>query len=254
MTEIVKIKNLGKVYESGKNKYKALENINLDVKEKDFIGIMGPSGSGKSTLLNIMSTIDKPTSGDVLIDNEDILKMNEGRLSLFRRDRLGFIFQDFNLLDTLTVKENIALPLALSKKSSREINREVLKVSKKLGIETILNKYPHEISGGQRQRTAACRAIVTNPSLILADEPTGALDSKTSKDFLKLLKELNEIDGVTIVMVTHDAFAASFCKKVIFIKDGHLENSIVKTASQQEFFDRIIEHLAKIGDEENGSI
>lgn len=208
MNNVLVAKNLKKVYGSRENVYTALHDIDLEIKAGEFVGIMGPSGSGKTTLLNIISTIDKPTSGTITIDGDNIVTMNEDKLSSFRRNKLGFIFQDFNLLDTLTVKENIVLPLALSKVNHQEIEIRVNNISDTLGIKEILNKYPYEVSGGQKQRTAAARAIINSPTLILADEPTGSLDSKSSQELLQCLSDLNENNKATIMMVTHDAFAA----------------------------------------------
>jgi putative ABC transport system ATP-binding protein len=247
MSSVLKVKNLKKVYGSRGNVYTALHDIDLDIKEGEFVGIMGPSGAGKTTLLNIIATIDKPSSGTVTIGDEDIVKMNEEKLSVFRRNKLGFIFQDFNLLDTLTVKENIVLPLALSKVGLNEIKNRLAEVSKSLGIEDILNKYPYEISGGQKQRTAAARAIISKPDLVLADEPTGALDSKSSSELLQSLSDLNEKNKATIMMVTHDAFAASYCKRIIFIKDGLLFTELVRGSSRKEFFQKILDVLKTLG-------
>ncbi|MBC8061578.1 MAG: ABC transporter ATP-binding protein [Clostridiaceae bacterium] len=247
MNDVVIAKNLKKVYGSRGNVYTALQDIDLNIKEGEFVGIMGPSGAGKTTLLNIISTIDKPSSGTVTIDGEDIVKMNEEKLCVFRRNKLGFIFQDFNLLDTLTVKENIVLPLALSKVNLNEIEKRLREVSVALGIEDILNKYPYEISGGQKQRTAAARAIINRPTLVLADEPTGALDSKSSSELLQALSDLNEKNTATIMMVTHDAFAASYCKRIIFIKDGLLFTELVRGGSRREFFQRILDVLKTLG-------
>lgn len=248
MKTILHAKNVQKVYGSKGNQYKALENIDLDIKEGEFIGIMGPSGAGKSTLLNILSTIDTPTSGEIIIDEQNIVTMKEEQLSDFRRNNLGFIFQDYNLLDTLTVKENISLPLALSKVPVKEIENRVKEIANTFGIQGILDKYPYHISGGQKQRTAASRAMVTKPSLILADEPTGALDSKSAVDLLESLTALNEQHHSTIMMVTHDAFAASFCKRILFIKDGGFYGEIQKLQnSRQEFFQKILDVLASLG-------
>jgi len=248
MKTILQAKNVQKIYGSKGNQYKALEDINLEIKEGEFIGIMGPSGAGKSTLLNILSTIDTPTSGDIIIADQNIVRMKEEKLSDFRRNQLGFIFQDYNLLDTLTVKENILLPLALSKVPAKEIKARVEEIADTFGIRDILNKYPYHISGGQKQRTAASRAIVANPSLILADEPTGALDSKSATSLLESLTALNEHNQSTIMMVTHDAFAASFCKRILFIKDGRIFAEIHKMQkSRQEFFQKIMDVLASLG-------
>lgn len=248
MEVVLQARNLKKIYGSRGNVYTALNDITLDIKEGEFIGIMGPSGSGKTTLLNIISTIDKPTSGTVTIDNENLFKMNEDKLSSFRRDKLGFIFQDFNLLDTLTLKENIVLPLALAKVNLKEIELRANEIADTLGIRDILDKYPYEVSGGQKQRAAACRAIITKPKLILADEPTGALDSKSSTELLQALSDLNENQNATILMVTHDSFAASYCKKILFIKDGVLFTELVKgNFSRKEFFQKILDVLSAIG-------
>lgn len=248
MKTIVELKNIKKSYGVKGHLFPALQQIDLTVAEGEFVGIMGPSGSGKSTLLNLMATIDRPTSGDITIDGSDVLTMSEERLSAFRRDKLGFIFQDYNLLDTLTVKENIVLPLALARMASAELERRVDEIADKFGIRPILDKYPYQISGGQKQRTAASRAIIAKPSLILADEPTGALDSKSSTDLLESLKDLNESDQATILMVTHDAFAASYCKRVLFIKDGMLFTELVKGAeTRKAFFKKVLDVLSVMG-------
>lgn len=248
MKTVLQASSVQKIYGTKENQYKALEDIDLEVKEGEFIGIMGPSGAGKSTLLNILSTIDTPSSGEIVIAGQQIVKMNEEQLSDFRRNRLGFIFQDYNLLDTLTVKENILLPLALSKVPAKEIEARVHDIADTFGIRDILDKYPYHISGGQKQRTAASRAIVANPSLILADEPTGALDSKSAASLLESLTLLNERQRSTIMMVTHDAFAASFCKRIIFIKDGKLYAEIHKLQqSREQFFQNILDALGSLG-------
>ncbi|KHD34911.1 bacitracin ABC transporter ATP-binding protein [Clostridium acetobutylicum] len=252
--EVLRIENLRKVYGSkfGGVKYTALKDINLKVNKGEFVGIMGPSGSGKTTFLNVISTIDKPTAGNVIIDGKDIVKLREPGLSKFRREKLGFIFQDFNLLDNMTIKENIVLPLALAKTPYNVIQKRLEDISKKLGINEILNKHTYEVSGGQKQRAAAARAIITEPSLILADEPTGALDSKSSKELLNSLGYLNEKNEATILMVTHDAFAASYCKRVIFIKDGKLFNEIYKgDRDRKSFYESILKVLSVIGGEAN---
>lgn len=245
MKDILKINNLGKTYGSGNNKVLALKNIDLTIKEKEFVAVMGPSGSGKSTLLNVISTIDRPSSGEVYIDGSNINKISDKKLAAFRRDKLGFIFQSFNLLDTLTVEENIALPLTISKNINKsEIKQRAANISNRLGIREILHKYPYEISGGQKQRTAACRAIIGNPSLILADEPTGALDSKSAENLLDTLNFLNEKEDATIMMVTHDPLAASYSKRVIFIKDGNLAYEIERKGSKEKFLKKILEVIA----------
>lgn len=248
MKTILQAKGVQKVYGAEGNNYRALEDIDLEIKEGEFIGIMGPSGSGKSTLLNILSTIDTPSSGNIVINNQHILDMKEKQLADFRRNQLGFIFQDYNLLDTLTVKENIILPLALSKVPSKEINDRVEHIAETFSISEILDKYPYHISGGQKQRTAASRAIITNPTLILADEPTGALDSKSATSLLESLSQLNEQNNSTILIVTHDAFAASFCKRILFIKDGKIDAEIHKLQkTRKEFFQKLLDVLASYG-------
>ena len=236
MKTVVEARKIKKVYGLKGTVFPVLHGIDLKVQEGEFVGIMGPSGSGKTTLLNILATIDQPTSGHIVIDGENILNMNEEQLSAFRRNKLGFIFQDYNLLDTLTVKENILLPLAISKIHVSELERRVDEIADKFGIRPILEKYPYQISGGQKQRTAASRAIISNPRLILADEPTGALDSKSAADLLESLKSLNEQDKATIFMVTHDAFAASYCKRVLFIKDGNIFTELVKGNTSRKTF------------------
>lgn len=248
--EVLKVENVRKIYGSkfGGVKYTALDNINLSVEYGEFLSIMGPSGAGKTTFLNVISTIDKPTSGHVFIEGKDVTKLREPHLSSFRRHKLGFIFQDFNLLDTMTLKENIVLPLALSKVPHDIIQKKVTNIAEKLGITNILKKYPYEVSGGQKQRTAAARAMITEPSLILGDEPTGALDSKSSKDLLNSLQYLNDKNNATILMVTHDAFAASYSKRVVFIKDGKLFNEIYKgNMTRKEFYQNILKILTVIG-------
>lgn len=248
MKTILEAKNVNKTFGTKGNLYPALQNINLSIEVGEYTGIMGPSGAGKSTLLNIFSTIDTPTSGEITIDGQNIVAMNEEKLSDFRRNKLGFIFQDYNLLDTLTVKENILLPLALSKVPAVEIEKRVEEIADTFGIREILDKYPYHISGGQKQRAAASRAIVSNPSLILADEPTGALDSKSATGLLESLSKLNRHNQATILMVTHDAYAASFCKRVIFINDGRLFKELHKESmTRQAFFGQILEVLAELG-------
>lgn len=247
MNSILEVRNLKKVYGSRGNLYPALNNINLSIEAGEFVGIMGPSGAGKTTLLNVIATIDRPSQGTVAIDGVDIAGMNETKLASFRRNKLGFIFQDFNLLDSLTLKENIVLPLALAKVKAPEIENRVLQAASLLGIETILNKYPYEVSVGQKQRAAAARAIIGKPSLILADEPTGALDSKSSAELLQCLSDLNQTSQATIMMVTHDAFAASYCQRIIFIKDGSLFTELVRSGTRRQFFPKILDVLAVLG-------
>ncbi|MFC7393898.1 ABC transporter ATP-binding protein [Scopulibacillus cellulosilyticus] len=248
MKAMLEAGNVKKVYGQKGNIVTALKDINLQIKEGEFVGIMGPSGSGKTTLLNILSTIDQATSGEILIDGNDIVKMKEEQLTSFRREKLGFIFQDYNLLDTLTIEENIVLPLALSKVKAKEIDKRVKEIAAKFGIEEILNKFPYQVSGGQKQRAAASRAIIANPSLIFADEPTGALDSKSATALLQSLAQLNEKDKATIMMVTHDAFAASFCRRVLFIKDGVIFTELVKgETSRKDYFQKILDILSALG-------
>ncbi|WP_042274312.1 ABC transporter ATP-binding protein [[Clostridium] dakarense] len=248
MNKILKVKNAGKYYRNRGSLTKAVDNISFEVENGEYIGIMGASGSGKTTLLNCISTIDKVTAGNIYINNQDITKMNEDELSKFRREQLGFIFQDFNLLDTLTARDNIALALSITGVKPEEIDRRIDSISNKLGILEILNKYPYEISGGQKQRIACARAIITNPSLILADEPTGSLDSKSAKMLLENLEFLNEELKATILMVTHDAFTASYCKKILFIKDGKIFNELVRgNDTRKEFFNKIIKVISLLG-------
>ncbi|OCT11594.1 bacitracin ABC transporter ATP-binding protein [Paenibacillus pectinilyticus] len=248
MKTIVEVKQLKKVYGGKGNVFTALQDIDLTIAEGEFVGIMGPSGSGKTTLLNMLATIDQPTSGEISVDGLSLMKMKEAELAAFRREKLGFIFQDYNLLDTLTVKENIVLPLALARMKVAELERRVVAISQRFGIDVLLDKYPYQISGGQKQRTAACRAIVSNPSLVLADEPTGALDSKSATELLESLQSLNVQDKSTILMVTHDAFAASYCTRVVFIKDGQLFTELNKgTTSRKEFFNKVMDVLSVLG-------
>lgn len=248
MKNILSVENIEKYYGNKDNITKAIDNINFKVDKGEFVGIMGPSGSGKTTLLNCISTIDNVTTGSIVINGKDITKLKSKQLEKFRRDELGFIFQDFNLLDTLTAYENIALALTIQGKKPKYIDDLIKKVSKSLGIDGILNKFPYQISGGQKQRVASARAIVTNPSLILADEPTGALDSKSARMLLDSFESLNKDLEATILMVTHDAFTASYAHRILFIKDGKIFNELVRgTDSRKEFFDRIIEVITLLG-------
>lgn len=248
MKNIVTTKSLSKLYGKRDNIVTALRNVNLQVYEGEFLGVMGPSGAGKSTLLNILATIDELSSGEVFINGRNISDMSEIELCKFRRNNLGFIFQDYNLLDTLTVRENILLPLAVAKMEIKRIDEEVNDVAAKLSIDKVLNKYPNEISGGQKQRVATARALITNPSLILADEPTGALDSKSATDLLEIMKYLTTNSNTTIMMVTHDSFAASFCSRVVFIKDGAIFTELVKgNTTRKDFFKKILDVLSAMG-------
>lgn len=250
MNNILEVKNIEKYYGNKSNLTKAIDNISFTVNEGEFIGIMGASGSGKTTLLNCISTIDRVTSGKIVINNQDITKLKGNKLNKFRREELGFIFQDFNLLDTLTARENIALALTIQKVNAKEIDKRVEKVANQLGITDILNKYPYQISGGQKQRVASARAIITNPKLILADEPTGALDSKSARQLLENLEALNNDFNATILMVTHDSFTASYANRILFIKDGKIFNELVKGEdTRKQFFEKIIEVQTLLGGE-----
>lgn len=246
--EVLKVNNLKKYYGNNSNITKALNNISFIVNNNEFVAIMGASGSGKTTLLNAISTIDSVTSGSIIINGIDITNLDEEQLSKFRKENLGFVFQDFNLLDTLTIKENIALSLIINKEDKSKIDNLVLDISKKLGISDIVDKYPYEVSGGQKQRCASARALINNPKLILADEPTGALDSRNARVLLETFKEMNEELDATILMVTHDTFSASFANRVLFIKDGKIFNEIIKgNKNRKEFYDEIIDVLTLLG-------
>ena len=241
--EILCAKNVTKIYGVGtKNPVQALEDVSLSMYEGDFICVMGPSGSGKSTFINNLSTIDVPTKGKVYINGKEVRSMSEGEVGKFRYENLGFIFQEFNLLDSLTIFENIAVPLTLMNVPLAEIKERVNATAEKLGVVALLEKYPSECSGGQRQRAAIARALVTNPKLIVADEPTGNLDSKNSHDLLEFFKKLNDEEGVSILMVTHDSMIASYSSKLLYIKDGHIEETIERgDMSQKEYFYKIVD-------------
>ena len=242
MKPILEVKNIEKYYGNKGNVTKAVNRISFDVEPGEYVGIMGASGSGKTTLLNCVSTIDSATAG------RDITKLKGKQLSRFRREQLGFVFQDFNLLDTLTIYENIALALTIMKTPAKEIEDRVRSIAERLMIGDILEKYPYQVSGGQKQRTACARAIVSNPSLVLADEPTGALDSKSARMLLDSIETLNLELNATILMVTHDAFTASYCKRILFIKDGKIFNELIKGGdSRKQFFDKIIEVVTLLG-------
>ncbi|MDB2105531.1 ABC transporter ATP-binding protein [Clostridium paraputrificum] len=253
MKEILQVKDIEKYYGNKGNVTKAINNISFNVEEGEFVGIMGPSGSGKTTLLNCISTVDNVTTGNIKINGKEITKLKSKSIEKFRREELGFIFQDFNLLDTLTAFENIALALTIQEgKKAKNIRDRVLEVARKLDIEEVLSKFPYEMSGGQKQRVAAARAIITNPSLILADEPTGALDSKASRLLLDSFEKLNEEMKATILMVTHDAFTASYAHRILFIKDGRVFNELIRgNDSRKEFFNRIIEVVTLLGGDTN---
>ena len=255
MEKVLEVKNIEKYYGNKSNLTKAIDNISFDVNEGEFVGIMGASGSGKTTLLNCISTIDRVTAGSITINKQEITKLKGNSLNKFRREELGFIFQDFNLLDTLTAYENIALALTIQKVNPKEIDARVKEVSKKLGITDILNKYPYQISGGQKQRVASSRAIITNPKIVLADEPTGALDSKSARQLLETFEDLNQKLVATILMVTHDAFTASYADRIIFIKDGKIFNEIIKgNDTRKEFFEKIIDVQTLLGGDLNDVI
>ena len=255
MENILKIDKIEKYYGNKGSLTKAIDNISFDVKKGEFVAIMGASGSGKTTLLNLISTIDKVTSGHIFVADSDITKLKGNDLNKFRREELGFIFQDFNLLDILTAYENIALVLSIQNVKISEIDKRIKKVAGDLGITSVLKKYPYQMSGGQKQRVASARAIITDPKLILADEPTGALDSKSSKMLLESFNCLNNEKKATILMVTHDAFTASYASRVIFIKDGKIFNEIHKGKdSRKEFFDRIIDVVTLLGGDLNDAL
>ena len=250
MGKVLEVKNIEKYYGNKSNLTKAIDNISFDVEEGEFVGIMGASGSGKTTLLNCISTIDRVTAGKIIINGEDITTLRGNNLNKFRREELGFIFQDFNLLDTLTCYENIALALTIQRVNPKEIEKKVNKIAEKLEIKDILKKYPYQISGGQKQRVASSRAIITNPKLVLADEPTGSLDSKSARQLLETFETLNTNLNATILMVTHDAFTASYAKRILFIKDGKIFNELIKgNDTRKEFFEKIIEVQTLLGGE-----
>ncbi len=255
MENILKLSKVEKYYGNKSSLTKAVDNLSFDVSKGEFVAIMGASGSGKTTLLNCISTIDKVTSGHIFVAGKDVTKLKGNNLNKFRREELGFIFQDFNLLDTLTAYENIALALSIQNVSAKEIDTRIKKVAKELDITNILNKYPYQMSGGQKQRVACARAIITDPKLLLADEPTGALDSKSSKMLLEKFDYLNKEILATILMVTHDAFTASYATRVIFIKDGKIFNEIHKGEnSRKEFFDKIIDVVTLLGGDLNDAL
>jgi putative ABC transport system ATP-binding protein len=240
------ITHLNKIY-SGKIPYQALYDINLSLNPREFVGIMGPSGSGKTTLLNLVATIDTPTSGQVRINTSDPSTLSKNKLAQFRRRELGFVFQDYNLLDTLTIGENIVLPLTLDKCSVKEMEQRLQTITQQLDIQDLLKKRTYEVSGGQAQRAAIARALIHSPSLLLADEPTGNLDSKAARTVMELLEKMNQVQGTTMMLVTHDALAASYCHRVIFIKDGRFYNEIRRGRNRQTFYQQIVDVLALLG-------
>ena len=245
---ILEVRGLQKIYTTrfGVNKVEALKNVTFSVEEGEYVAIMGESGSGKTTLLNILAALDKPTGGTVLLDGKDITRIKESAIAAFRRDNLGFVFQDFNLLDTFSLEDNIYLPLVLAQKTYQEMARRLKPVAVELGITDILRKYPYEVSGGQKQRAAVARALITNPKLILADEPTGALDSKSTDELLRLFSQVNR-GGQTILMVTHSVKAASHASRVLFIKDGEVFHQIYRgQCSDQELYQKISDTLTMV--------
>ena len=249
MNEILKIKNITKDYGITGFKTRVLKDISINVNKGDFIAIMGPSGAGKTTLLNIMSTLDKQTSGEVILDGIDVSKVKNKELSKLRREKIGFIFQDYNLLDNMTLMNNIALPLALGKKKSKEIEEKVINIAKKFGLENHLDKYPYQLSGGQKQRGAAARSLITNPAVIFADEPTGALDSKSAYELLDSLEKVNKENNATIIMITHNPLTASYANEVYMINDGNIRCKLNKGDSRKEFYSKIMDMLASMGGE-----
>lgn len=250
MKDFIKVCDVEKYYGKGSNVTKAVDRVSFSVDSGEFLGIMGPSGSGKTTLLNILSTIDSVTSGHVFFDNEDITILSDAKLAAFRKNNLGFVFQEFNLLDTLTIQENIILALTLRGKSGREAKNEALRVMKSLNILETADKFPWQVSGGQKQRCACARALVTRPRLILADEPTGALDSKASRILMETFEKLNDEFQTTILMVTHDSFCASFCKRILFLQDGRIFQELYRgEKDRRTFFNEILDVLSLTGGE-----
>ena len=248
MNEVLKLEHIQKYYGNGENVTKAIQDISFSVQEGEFVGIMGASGSGKTTLLNCISTIDTVSAGHIYLDGTDVTEINEKQIARFRRENLGFVFQDFNLLDTLTILENIALALTINKVPAGEIDGQVRETAGKLNITDILDKYPYQVSGGQKQRCACARAIINQPKLILADEPTGALDSHSSQMLLSTIQSINEDLGATILMVTHDAFSASYANRILFLRDGAIFTEIRKGGdSRRTFFEKILDVLTMMG-------
>lgn len=248
MDAILKLENVEKYYGNKSNLTKALDQVSFEVESGEFLGIMGASGSGKTTLLNCISTIDRVSAGRILVEWKEITGMKGNALNRFRREKLGFIFQDFNLLDTLTAYENIALPLSIQNVAPLKIDAKIGELTERLGIGEVMKKYPYQMSGGQKQRVAAARALIGDPALVLADEPTGALDSKSARSLLESMEGMNQNYDATILMVTHDAMAASFTTRVIFLKDGQIFNEVRRgTDTRKQFFDRIMDVVTLIG-------
>ncbi len=247
---LLQVKHMKKYYGTGENRTTVLQDVSFDVEKGDFISIMGASGSGKTTLLNCLSTIDTASSGEVILDGRDITKLSEKDVAAFRREKLSFIFQDSNLLDTLTIEENIVLSLIIQKISSDDVDRKTKEIAEKLGISETMKKFPYQVSGGQKQRCAAARAVVTNPKLVLADEPTGALDSQSSKTLMELLSKLNRTSDTTILLVTHDPLAASYADRILFLQDGRIFYELNKgTKTNQDFYHNILRVLSEMGGE-----
>lgn len=247
MNNILEVKKVSKQYGIRGFKTKVLNEVDLRVEKGEFISIMGPSGAGKTTLLNLMSTIDKPSSGKIILDNLDVTNIKNKELSKIRREKIGFIFQDYNLLDNMSLMDNIALPIAIGKKKNFEIEDKVIKMADIFGLREHLTKYPYELSGGQRQRGAAARALITNPSVIFGDEPTGALDSRASTDLLECLSRINKEEEATIILVTHDPLTASYSDEVYILDDGNIKCRLSKGVNRKEFYGKIIDMLASIG-------
>ena len=246
--EVLKLENVKKYYGASTNITKAVDGISFNVNEGEFVAIMGASGSGKTTLLNCISTIDNVTAGNIYVGGKDITEIKEDDMADFRKENLGFIFQDFNLLDTLSIEENISLSLIINEENPNEVDKKVKDIATKLGITDVLKKFPYEVSGGQKQRCACARALIKHPKFILADEPTGSFDSKSSRMLLETMDEMNDKLKATILMVTHDSFSASFCKRVLFLKDGKIFNEIVRgNKTRKEFFNEIIDVLTLLG-------
>ncbi|MHB8063633.1 MAG: ABC transporter ATP-binding protein [Ruminiclostridium sp.] len=251
MKSIIKVKKLTKHYGNKGAICRALHEVDLDIDSGEFVAVMGPSGSGKTTLLNIISTIDKPTKGQILIDGIELQTYKEKELAEFRRGVIGFVFQEFNLLDNMTIRDNIALPLTLNNEKAAAILLRVNELTSLFGIESQLDKYPYQLSGGQKQRAAVCRALVNQPKILFADEPTGALDSKSAFDLLECFKNVQKKYGTTVVIVTHDASAASYCDRVIFLKDGIISGKLETNGDSKDFFKRILNMVALLGGERN---
>lgn len=248
MKETIRICDIEKYYGSKEHVTKAINRVSFDVKEGEFMGVMGASGSGKSTLLNLMSTIDQVTSGHIYYGDLDITALNDDQLAQFRKERLGFVFQDFNLLDTLTMEENIILAMALHKKPAKEIRKRTAEIMERLEIGDIKDKFPHQVSGGQKQRCACARALINRPQLIFADEPTGALDSKSAQILLSTFETMNSQFSATIFMVTHDAFSASYCSRILFLRDGEIFHELRRgEKDRRQFLNQILEVLSLTG-------